>query len=69
MKVCSHIIRKGLSNIPAVGGDYCVYCVQEDITKNSFESKYACKKADCPSALENQPHWHSDEAESIGTPA
>lgn len=67
MNICSHTIRYGLAEIPAEGGDYCTYCVQEDIEKNAFNSKYACKTTDC-SGISEKPHWHPDDVEAIGTP-
>jgi hypothetical protein len=69
MKVCIHIIEQGLINIPAAGGDFCLYCVDEDIAKYSYDSKYACKKPDCPAISLSQLHYHGDHAEAIGTPA
>lgn len=68
MKTCKHIIRYGLASIPAAGGDYCYYCVQEDIEKMGEDSVYVCGDVECVARKNERRHYHPGHAELIGTP-
>jgi hypothetical protein len=68
MKTCRHIIYYGLAGIPAEGGDYCPYCVNEDIERNGNDSAYVCHDATCSNYESERLHYHPSQAELIGTP-
>ena len=68
MKICKHIIQYGLENIPGAGGDFCCYCVDDDIDANGIQSVYACDNLECAATKQHPIHFHPEHAEGIGTP-
>lgn len=68
MKICKHIIQYGVENIPGAGGDFCCYCVDDDIKINGEGSVYVCNDTDCSGGEQHPVHFHPEHVENMGTP-